>query len=215
MLSIPEELYLLAIDEDKGVVVKSANLALNYALAGAILADLTLQNKVTSNDKGRLELIDTTQLGDIIADPVLQIISSSEKSRRLSFWISEISAKPKKLRRRIEESLVSKGIIIREDDRFVGIALADESDSFSTVKFQIKRSLRAGILAGQTNDLRSLALLGLARSSKLLHLIFTADEQRIARRRIQEAVVREALGNSTAQTIEEIDAAVSACLADA
>jgi hypothetical protein len=51
-------------------------------------------------------------------------------------------------------------------------------------------------------------------SIKLLYLIFTADEQRIARRRIQEAVVREALGNSTAQTIEEIDAAVSACLAD-
>jgi golgi phosphoprotein 3 len=215
MLSIPEELYLLAIDEDKGIVVKSANQALNYALAGAILAELTLQNIVTSNDKGRLELADTTRPGDIIFDSVLQKISSSEKSRRLSYWISEISAKPKKLRRRIEESLVGKGIIIREDDRFVGIALADESGSSATVKFQIKSSLRAGILAGQTNDLRSLALLGLARSSKLLHLIFTADEQRVSRRRIQEAVVREALGNSTAQTIEEINAAVSACLADA
>jgi hypothetical protein len=29
MLSIPEELYLLAIDEDKGTVVKSANQAIN------------------------------------------------------------------------------------------------------------------------------------------------------------------------------------------
>ena len=215
MLTITEELYLLAIDEDRGTVVKSANQVLNYALAGAILADLALQNKVASNDKGRLELMDTTETGDPILDAVLQKMRSSEKPRRSSFWISEISAKPKKLRRKIEESLVGKGILIREDDRFLGIAQAEPGENTVTFKYQIKTGLRAGILATQTNDLRSLALLGLARSGKLLSLVFTADEQRIARRRIQETIVWEALGNATAQTIEEIDAAVSACLADA
>ena len=46
MLSIYEELYLLAIDEEKGVVIKSANQGLNYAFAGAMLADMALQNKL-------------------------------------------------------------------------------------------------------------------------------------------------------------------------
>jgi Golgi phosphoprotein 3 len=215
MLSLAEELFLLAIDEEKGAIIKLAKRSLNYALVGAIIADLALQNRITINDKGRLELVDTTGTGDPALDFVLQKVQSSEKPRRLSSWISEITKKSKKLRQIIEDTLIEKGFINREDDRFLGISQVDTGESKFSMKYPIKTNLRAGILAGQTIDLHSLAMLGIARSSMLLYLVFTADEQRLARKRIQETVVREALDNPMAQIIEEIDAAVAACLADA
>jgi hypothetical protein len=215
VLSISELLYILAFDEDKGAVLKSAKQKLNYALVGAVLADLVLHNKAQINDKGRLELLDGSELKDPVMDLIIQIIQSSEKPRRLPFWISKVAEKPKKLLRQIEESLVSKGILIRDGDHFLGLAQNDANENEFSGKYQIKTNLRAGLLAGHAIDLHSLALLGLLHSSKLLCLVFTADEQRIARRWIQEAIVREALGNSNGQAIEEIDAAVSASLADA
>ena len=158
--------------------------------------------------------MDPGDFGDPILDPLLHKILSSERPRRLVYWISVISAKPKKLRRKIEASLFAKNVLIREDDRFLGVAQVNQGDNSYSVKYQLKTSLRAGILAGQAIDLHSLALLGLLRSARLLQLVFTADELRVARRRIQEAIVREALENQSAQMIEEIDAAVFACLTD-
>ena len=214
MITIPEKLYLLAFDEDKCTLVKSANRAFSYALAGGILADLTLQNKVKLNDKGRLEIIDLDQTGDPTLDTVLRKINSHEKPRRAGYWITAILEKPKKLQRKVEESLVDKGILLREDDRFVGIAATDGNQDSLWNKYASKSELRAGVLTDQPVDLHNLVLLDLFRSSKLLPLLFTADELNLARRRIKEAVVREALGNPIAQTIEEIGAAISSGLTD-
>ena len=140
MLSIYEELYLLAVDEEKGVVIKSANQGFNYALAGAILADMAFQNKTAINAKGRLELVDPGDSGDPILDPLLHKILSTERQRRWVYWISIISAKPKKLRRKIEASLYAKNVILREDDRFLGIAQVDQGDNSYSVKLQLKTS---------------------------------------------------------------------------
>lgn len=214
MLTIPEELYLLAFDEEKCTLVKSANQAFYFTIAGGILADLALQNKLTLNDKGRLEVNDADQTGDPLLDTVLRKIISHDKPRRAGYWLATILAKPKRLRRKLEGSLVKKGILLREDDRFIGIVSPGENQDILWDKYTTKSELRAGILTGQPVELRNLALLDLFRTSKLLPLLFTADELNVARRRIKEAVVREALGNPLAQTIEEIGAAISSGLTD-
>lgn len=214
MLTIPEELYLLAFDEEKCTLVKSANQSIYYALSGGILADLTLQNKIRLNDKGRLEVNDPDQLSEPILDIVLRKINSHDKPRRVGYWLSAVHTKPKKLRRKVEQSLVDKGILLREDDRFTGIASTEGNQDPLWNKYSTKAELRAGILSGKPVGIRSLALLDLLRSCRLLPLLFTADEMNMARRRIKEAIVREALGNPIAQSIEEIGAAISSGLSD-
>ena len=216
MLSLLEELFLLSIDDSTGTVLSSAGKALGFGLAGAVLAELALQNKVCVNDKGRLELIDDTETGDKLLDKVLREMQASEKPRKLTYWVNTLSARPKKFRQQLEESLAAKGIIAEEDGYGeAGYATSADSQPVFPSKYEIKNRLRAGILAEEEIDLRSLALLSLARASKLLNLIFTKDERRAARRYIREKILREALANPVAQSIEEIETAVSASLADA
>jgi Golgi phosphoprotein 3 len=215
MLSLYEELLLLSVDDDKGVVLPSTGKALSYGLAGAVLAELALQNKVRVNDKRRLEVTDTAPTGDKFLDKILQEIQTSDKARKISFWVDSLNTRSKKIRKRVEGSLAEKGFIGQEEAQIIdaGSSPVDVQPSFPS-KYEIKENLRAIILADRNGDLRSLALLSAARASSLLYLIFTKDERRYARRCIREKIIREALGKPTAQTIEEIEEAVSSAFSD-
>jgi hypothetical protein len=216
MLFLYEELFLLSVDDEKGVVLSSANKALSYGLAGAVLAELALQNRVRVSEKRRLEVTDPTQTGDKYLDKILREIQTSEKARKIGFWVDELTARPNKLRKRVEDGLAAKGVIGQEDGHFFAdTPSSDDSQPVFPSKYEIKNNLRAIILADGQSDLRSLALLSAARASRLLFLVFTKDERRFAGRCIREKLIREALGNPVAQTIEEIEEAVTSVFSDA
>jgi hypothetical protein len=215
MLTLYEELFLLAVDDEKGVVPPSAYKALSFGLAGAVLAELALQNRVRVSEKRRLEVTDASQFDDKFLDKVLGEIGSSDKARKISFWVEQLSTRPNKLRKRVKESLVAKGLIGDEDGQTEAASPPANPQPVYPSKYEIKSSLRAIILNNGDGDLRRLALLSAARSSRLLQFIFTKDERRFARRCIREKMIREALGNPVAETIEEIDEAVSDVVLDA
>jgi golgi phosphoprotein 3 len=209
MLSIFEELFLLALDEEKGTLLSFAKKTLPYALSGGILAELTFMGKVCSNEKHRLELVDASLTGDQILDEAIKEIGSSEKLRKLSYWVSEFSSKPKKLRERIGERLVEKKLLSQEDRRFFWRTPTAEDTALALTKFDLKTPLRVSILSNDNGvDPHNMALLSLASASGLLSLIFTQDELTIARHRIHEKVIRGALGNPVMQSIEEIEQAI-------
>ncbi len=215
MLSIYEEIFLLALDDEKGNVFPFAKKTLAYGLSGGILAELALLGKACSNEKHRLELMDTTPTGDMILDEAMQEIQASEKPRKLSYWVSQFSAKPKKLRERIGERMVAKGELNQEDKHyFLKPAASENGQPPVASRFEMKNPLRAAILATDQSDERSLALLNVSSASNLLNLIFTQDELPAAKERIHEKVVRAALENPVLQTIEEIERAIISSLDD-
>ncbi len=118
MLSIYEELFLLALDEENGKSLPFAKKTLAHGLSAGILAELAFLGKICSNEKHRLELRDTALTGEDILDEAIEEIRSSEKLRRVTYWVSQLSSRPKKLRERIGESLASKDMLTREDRRF-------------------------------------------------------------------------------------------------
>ena len=64
MLTLYEELQLLAIHEDKGIIVRSAVEPLKPGLAGAMLAELAFANKICTVANHRLKLEDSTPTND-------------------------------------------------------------------------------------------------------------------------------------------------------
>lgn len=215
MLSLFEELFLLSMDDENGIVINSADKALGYGLAGAVLAELALLDKIRVDDSRRLELVDSSGTADEIMADVLRQIKESSRPRKFSYWINQVNGKPKKFRQRLARNLVAKGLIHQEEEHFFGVSPSPTNiHQVTPSKYEIKNRLRAGILAGGDLDLHDMALLNLARGSKLLNLIFTKDERRAAKRCVHEKFVREALGNPVAQTIEEIEQAVSVSLGD-
>jgi len=209
MLTLFDELFLLSIDEENGTVVPSVVIPLGYGLSGAMLAELVLLGRVKVKDSQRLVIIDQTPVGDDLLDEVLQQIHEIEQPRKLIYWVKHFSAEPKKMRHRLIERLVGKGVLVQEEMHISWVVpYGDSPAQNASAKYLLKNRLRNMQLANQELELQELALLSLAKACSILKLIFTIDERKWARHRIYELMVKQALNNPVVQYIQEIEAAV-------
>jgi golgi phosphoprotein 3 len=217
MLMVYEQLYLLALNEEKGNFLPFTKKAIPYGLAGAILADLALLGVVCINEKGRLELAEAAPpTTDAILSEVVQEIQKTEKLRKLPYWITQLNDRPKKLRVRLGERMAEKQLVIQDEDRFYWPeqSAAPALNGLPHSKFELKYPLRSAIFTDIKPEPGSLALLHIAGHCGLLDLIFTEDELPIARRILQEKVMEGAMENPALQTVEEIGYTISAVIDD-
>src|SRR5574341_1235971 len=105
MLTLFEALFLLAIHEDKGIIISSIADSLPVSLGGAILAELALTRKIGLKDNQRLELLDASPTDDDILTEALEKFTTAEKERKIGYWIDIFSQKPEKLRKRLAKRL--------------------------------------------------------------------------------------------------------------
>jgi Golgi phosphoprotein 3 len=211
MLTLYEELFLLAFHEDKGKLIPATTDNLPVGLAGAILAELVLNGRLRVEENHRLELQDATPTQDEILDAALEKIQSSERPRKVAYWVNQLNEKPKRLFEQLEESLEAKGILLRDESSFISLPAQNELDGQNaSARYWLKRRLRGLALTDQDVELRGLALLNLVQACDFTDLIFTKDERKMARRRTYELLVGTALSNGQAQAIEEIGRAVEA-----
>jgi hypothetical protein len=139
MLTLYEDLYLLTLDEDKGNIVSFARKSFAYPIAGLILAELALSGKLGVGEKLRLVVSEGEPAGDPILDDVLEQIRATEKPRKLTYWVSQVSGDPKKLRQSIGERLVEKKILIQDEKRFFRQEAASGAESTAADKFNQTR----------------------------------------------------------------------------
>jgi len=212
MLSLHEELFLLAIDDAKGKVAVHAQGILDYGLAGAILAGLALQGKLVVREE-RLNLVDATPSENPILDQALEAIASSDRPRKATHWINVLAGK--KLPQQVTQELLSKGVLRVEEKRVVWV-IPDPVylQQDASAKFWLKERLRAMTLGGAKAEPASLALLSLLKACHLLSLVFTRDERKAAVGKVDGLVKGELFGDAVAMVLNEIEkAATSAALA--
>lgn len=208
MLTLFEEFFLLAVHEEKGAVISTTARRLHYGLGGAILAELAFEEKVKVGDGRRLELTNDGKTGDIILDSAIEKIQR-EGQRKVTYWVKSLNENPKKLRKRLMERLVQKGILAEEDSSYTWLipsSIVPEVNA--SAKYALKRRLRDITMACVEPEIKELALLTLLRSSSLLNLCFMKDERKLARQRIYELMIGKALSNPIAAWVEEICGAV-------
>ena len=90
MLTLAEDIILLLLDDDTGKLASIDLMTLNYAMAGAVLMDLALRNKI-DNDLESLIVADSTPTGLQMLDTYLDKISSENKENNTRYWLTEIS----------------------------------------------------------------------------------------------------------------------------
>lgn len=208
MLNLAEELFLLAINEENGRI---ASTYLNYGLAGAMLADLTLLGKIRLGDKRRLVVVDETPTDDPLLNLVFLEILEAKRPAKLLDWVNVLAEK--RFWKRVPESLIAKGILYKEDKRFLWvIPYVAYPQKDASAKYWIKESLRAIALANQTGDTRRVILLSLCKACQMINLLFTKDERKMASKRINELSRGETFGETVARTLEEIQSAAAAAV---
>jgi hypothetical protein len=211
MLILAEELFILALDAEKGNIPGSLAAQLQYGLSGALLADLALMGKIGIDDKKKLELLDYTLCGDELLDRTLTKIVNSDRLRKMTHWVKLFSSNSKKTYKELGEQLVDKGILQKESRKYLWVIPSDAfPEKDASAKYLIKNNLRAVVLTDKKPDPYVLALLSLVRACNMLDIVFTKDELKMSRRLVQQKIQGETVAKGVAETIQEIESAALA-----
>ena len=206
-LSLADELLLLVYDDagspEAGMQV------VDYGLAGALLMELMLAERVTVPDK-RVVVTDPTPIGDPLADQALARIAGEHRERKPKDWIGPLS---KGLRERVLDRLIAAGLLRREEDRVLWVFPRTRFPSASgeepLPEGETRRRLLAAADATGPVDQRTAALCALVRALGIERVAVPDRPRREVRERFQEIVVASWPADAARKAITEMEAAVT------
>ncbi len=217
MRTLAEELLLFALDDEKGTTTWSSSGALPYALAGALLADLALLGRVHLAEKQKVVVLDGPPVDDDILDDALAIIENSKKQHDAKHWVTALHSKVKRLRDRLEERLVSQGILRKDEHR---VLFLFPFERYPTADPSVERGLRDQVrvvfLENETPDARIVVLISLLKSCNLLDGLFSKEERSIVKDRAKAVIELQEAGataGAAAKAAADAAAAIAAVIA--
>ena len=87
MLRFAEEIILLLLGDEDGRFANTRSWTLDYAVAGAVLMDLALEDRIDT-DLEHLILLDATPTGDELLDPTLREIAAAGQ-QDIRYWVEQ------------------------------------------------------------------------------------------------------------------------------
>jgi len=173
---LPEHLLLLAMGEEKGAVLPSSAVALPYGLNGALIMELSLRGRVVVKEDVLVEL-STEPTGDDILDEALKTLEDCEREKSAEFWIARPDALVEGLKLRLLDRLVERGILKREERRFLWLI---PYSRFPELDKRPERDLRQHIqdvvLHGADADEPTALLLSLVNACGLASEVFPDED---------------------------------------
>ena len=164
-MRFPEELLLLLHSEESGYFVAIPEWRMSCAMAGGVLLDLSLENRVDA-DLDSLVLVDPTPTGDSLLDPTLEELAREEKVRAPRYWVERIARRADEISDEAIRRLVDKGIFESEAGGFWTLSgkvtrtgrypLVD-----GTAGEEIKSRVFRALFDGEVPEPRDVALIGL------------------------------------------------------
>jgi hypothetical protein len=120
MLTFVEEILLLMLDDQDGRLVDLPRSAMNGVIARAVLMDLAMHDRIDS-DLQELRVVDKTPTGDPLLDSTLASLSGTQEGRNSSAWVEEVARDADDLREKALARLVTRGILRKEEGRFLWV----------------------------------------------------------------------------------------------
>ncbi len=195
MMRLAEEFLLLLRDED-GALSRAPEWLARYALGGAVLMELALENRIDT-DVDRLFLTDSTPVGDRLVDPMLAEIAQADRSHDALYWVEHATRHADEIRETALARLVDSGILELSDDRFLRIfgtrhyALADEK-----AERELIGRIEAVLLSDAIPDPRDIVIVTLADGCGLLDRLLPAEDLARAAPRIELVRKMELIGRA-------------------
>lgn len=209
--NLPEKLFILAIDDERGAIEASVKSSLPYGLAGGLLADLALANQIQLQD-GRLVLTGALPGGDALLNEFLAQAAAEKKLRKIARWINILG--DKQAIRKTAERLSARNVIRIEKKRYLWIIPYEVYPQVdASAKYWLKEHLRRIVLTDEKAFTPDIALLSLLKACGMLRFLFTRDERKAASKKVEALVKGEVFGEAVAKLLEEIEAATVAVIA--
>ena len=211
MLRLAEELLLLSHNDAHGGLAPGLSPSLlNVALAGSVLMDLALEDRIDT-DLERLVLLDATPLGESLLDPTLAEIARDREGRDTVYWIARTSERGDEIRSAVLGRLVARGILEAESDSRFFLSrqvsrtrryLATDGKPQEDVRLRIMRVL----FSDDIPDPRDVVIICLADACGVFENILSSAELAEAQSRIDLVRQLDAIGRSMFQAVRDLRA---------
>ena len=204
-LTVAEEIFLLALDNSRGIIKPVTPFALDYALGAALLMELELCGRIDT-DLEILKVISIVPAGDPLLDETLLELQQKTEPKSTSFWLKQLTVRTKHMEERVLDQLIRKGILKQENRRILWVfeihryPLIDDRE----VK-EVRTRLRELILGDDIPDSRDVVLISLGNACRLLGDLFTPKEKERVRTRIAALARLDLIGTELAKSIHEIE----------
>lgn len=207
-LSTVEKFLLIAHHPNKGRFVVS-EMNINYGIIGAILLEMSLEDKViVENDN--LILKNSRSAGNQIVSEISIMISSSNKPRKIKYWITKLASRSGKYKWIILNELSGKNFIRIENKTFLGFIRYKRSYLIDgRARDKLIQQLRSNILFRQEKSNESVVLLGLIEACKM-HPIIASNkgELKVIRKKLKQIIKESPIADTVDKTIKQVQAAI-------
>ena len=210
MLRFAEEILLLLHNEERGDFAPGlAPQSLNIALAGAVLMDLALEDRIDT-DLEHLFLVDATPLEDDLLDPTLADIARDTDTRDASYWVGQTAKRGEEIRDKALARLVNRGILEAESE---GIFLlshrVSRSRRYPTIDGQPVEEVQLRIMrvlfTDEIPDPRDIVIICLADACDVFKNILSQSELSEVQERIELIRKMDLIGQSVTKAIQKLD----------
>lgn len=212
MLTFAEEILLLTLDDKKGTFKPLPAQALKFALAGALLMELAVNNRIDT-DMQTLRVVDAQPTGDPLLDETLALLQTTRTDQPAGYWLGELAWRHRDLQERVLQRLVDKGVLKVVDRKVLWVFAARRYPLMDDREVkEVRARLRDLILGADIPDPREAVLVGLVNACGLFDGIFTEEELPRVRPRIAQLAKLDLIGREVNRSINEISLAVAAAM---
>ena len=205
-LSLLDELILVLLNEESGYFHQVPGWSLNCAAIGAVLAELSLLSHIDT-DLESLFLVDGTETGDSILDPILAEIVDEPAQHSAQYWIERLAPRAESVIDSTLERLVDLGVLEYHDGDFWTLThAAQQGELFSgpsegsTVQF-VKTRISNFIFSREIPEPRDIIIICLINTCDVFRFMFRLDED--AEARIGFICNMDLIGRSIAAAVAE------------
>ena len=207
-LRFAEEIILLLLD-DRGRFAKVPDWSVSHAMAGGVLMDLALENRIDT-DLDSLILLDSTPVGDSLLDETLADIAGGGRNDA-RYWVEHTVGRADSIRSEAIGRLVSRGILERRDERFLWVF---RSLRYPTVddaaELEVKHRVMDVLFSDDIPDPRDVVTICLADACGIFDRILAKPQLQRASARIEQVRKLDLIGQAMSQAIEDIEISVAA-----
>ncbi len=209
MLRFVEEIILLLLGDENGRFVRIPSWSLDYAMAGGVLMDLAMENRIDT-DLENLILLDDTPTGDSILDPTLAEIAAGEQ-RDARYWVERTAERAETIREEALNRLVERGILEREEDRVLWVF---RTRRYPVIDGRVEREVKLRVMDVLFSDEipapRDIVIICLVHACGIFNQLLSRQELNKASERIDQVRKLDLIAQAMSQAIRDIEVSVAA-----
>ncbi|HTU53510.1 MAG TPA: GPP34 family phosphoprotein [Acetobacteraceae bacterium] len=212
MLTFAEELLLLVHDEKRGSFHDMQDMLFDAALAGAVLMDLAIRNRIDT-DLEKLVVLDRTPTGEKLLDHGLARLGRDPTIATTADALDLLRKEGAAIQEMALERLVERGILRRDAQRILWVFEARRYPLIDGKELrEVKLRISELIFSDTIPDPADVVIISLANTCGLLDRVFSEDEVRRSRARIEQLAKLDLIGQATDAMLMELSTVLTSVL---